>query len=404
MRKTVRSCLRAAASGIAPRRPLDRVAGTSDRRTAPRRSRGRTRRTTTVEGFVFRIQGVDQGGRRLRALHRSIRCRDARQRRAQGPRHDGDRRRRRRAGHDRHRPTGSASCATPPRTCSRRPCSGSTRRRSSASARPITDGFYYDFGVERAVHPRRPQGDRQGDGSASSAQGQRFVRRVVTDDEARAELADEPYKLELIGLKGRTGKRGSARTSESVEVGAGELTIYDNVEPRRRDGLEGPLPRPAPAEHPHDRQRLGADSRRRPRTGAGARRTRSCSASTAPRGPRRTSCAPTSSASRRPPSATTASSARELDLFSFPEEIGSGLSVWHPRGGIVRSEMEQHAPPPPHRRRATPTSTRRTSRRRTSSCSRTTSSPTRRACSRPSTWTRSATSTARSPSTASTTT
>ena len=34
---------------------------------------------------------------------------------------------------------------------------------------------------------------------------------------------------------------------------------------------------------------------------------------------------------------------KELDLFSFPEEIGSGLSVWHPRGGIVRGEMEQHA-------------------------------------------------------------
>ena len=52
---------------------------------------------------------------------------------------------------------------------------------------------------------------------------------------------------------------------------------------------------------------------------------------------------PTSSVSRRPPSAITASSASELDLFSFPDEIGSGLSVWHPRGGVVRGEMEQHA-------------------------------------------------------------
>ncbi|MEI5579514.1 threonine--tRNA ligase, partial [Streptomyces brasiliscabiei] len=61
-------------------------------------------------------------------------------------------------------------------------------------------------------------------------ENQRFVRRVVTDDEARAELADEPFKLELIGLKG-----GSAEAAEgaSVEVGAGELTIYDNV---NRDG------------------------------------------------------------------------------------------------------------------------------------------------------------------------
>ena len=55
--------------------------------------------------------------------------------------------------------------------------------------------------------------------------GQRFVRRVVTEDDARVELANEPYKLELIGLKG-----GSAAEDESVEVGGAELTIYDNVE------------------------------------------------------------------------------------------------------------------------------------------------------------------------------
>ncbi len=62
-------------------------------------------------------------------------------------------------------------------------------------------------------------------------EGQRFARRVVSDDEARAELAAEPYKLELIGLKG--GDAASAADGAEVEVGAGELTIYDNV---RKDG------------------------------------------------------------------------------------------------------------------------------------------------------------------------
>ena len=63
-------------------------------------------------------------------------------------------------------------------------------------------------------------------------QGQRFVRRVVTDDAARLELADEPYKLELIGLKGHETGTAQFEESESVEVGGAELTIYDNVDPK----------------------------------------------------------------------------------------------------------------------------------------------------------------------------
>ncbi len=94
---------------------------------------------------------------------------------------------------------------------------------------PITDGFYYDFGVE---HPFTPEDVKAIDKEMQRIvrEGQRFVRRVVTDEEARAELVDEPFKLELIGLKG-----GGAEKTEgaSVEVGAGELTIYDNVD---RDG------------------------------------------------------------------------------------------------------------------------------------------------------------------------
>jgi len=91
---------------------------------------------------------------------------------------------------------------------------------------PVTDGFYYDFDVAEAFTPE----DMKALEKAMSRivrSGQRFMRRVVTEDEARAELASEPYKLELIGLKG--GNTGD--DNESVEVGGNELTIYDNVDP-----------------------------------------------------------------------------------------------------------------------------------------------------------------------------
>ena len=90
---------------------------------------------------------------------------------------------------------------------------------------PITDGFYYDFGVDQ---PFTPEDVKAIDKEMQRIirEGQRFTRRVVTDDEARIELADEPFKLELIGLKGSAAHGDSG---ESVEVGAGELTIYDNV-------------------------------------------------------------------------------------------------------------------------------------------------------------------------------
>lgn len=93
---------------------------------------------------------------------------------------------------------------------------------------PITDGFYYDFDVEV---PFTPDDLKALEKSMQRIvkERQRFVRRVVTDEQARAELAHEPYKLELIGLKGGS----SDDDGSSVEVGGGELTIYDNV---RRTG------------------------------------------------------------------------------------------------------------------------------------------------------------------------
>ena len=96
---------------------------------------------------------------------------------------------------------------------------------------PITDGFYYDFDVAEPFTPEDLKDAREADDRGSSRSGQRFVRREVTDDEARAELADEPYKLELIADKGSA----TADDGASAEVGAGQLTIYDNL--RRDDSV-----------------------------------------------------------------------------------------------------------------------------------------------------------------------
>ena len=92
---------------------------------------------------------------------------------------------------------------------------------------PVTDGFYYDFKVDNAFTPEDLSAIEK-EMNRIVQEGQRFMRRVVSDDEARAELANEPFKLELIGLKGdNTGD-----DNESVEVGGSELTIYDNVDPK----------------------------------------------------------------------------------------------------------------------------------------------------------------------------
>jgi threonyl-tRNA synthetase len=208
---------------------------------------------------------------------------------------------------------------------------------------PITDGFYYDFDVETPFTPD----DLKAIAKAMDRiirQGQRFVRRVVTEDEARAELANEPYKLELIGLKGHVGHgSGSTDDNEEVEVGGAELTIYENVDGKTgevywKDLCRGPhlpntrmigngwaLVRNAAAywrgsEKNKQLQRIYGTAWA---TKDELREYQERQAEAAKRDHRKLG--------------------KELDLFSFPEEIGSGLSVWHPRGGIVRQEIEQHA-------------------------------------------------------------
>ncbi|MFD0481056.1 threonine--tRNA ligase [Kineococcus sp. GCM10028916] len=206
---------------------------------------------------------------------------------------------------------------------------------------PIRDGFYFDFDVER---PFTPEDLKVIEKTMQRIvkEGQRFARRDVSDDEARAEMADEPYKLELIGLKS-TAPGGVADAAEgaSAEVGEGGLTIYDNL--KRDDSVafkdlcRGPhLPT----------TRL---------VGIGFSLTRSAAAywrgsEKNPQLQRIYGTAWPSKDELKAYQERVAEAERrdhrrlgaELDLFSFPDEIGSGLVVFHPKGGVIKREMEDY--------------------------------------------------------------
>ena len=204
---------------------------------------------------------------------------------------------------------------------------------------PVTDGFYYDFGVE---HPFTPEDIKAIDKEMQRIvrEGQRFVRRVVTEEEARVELVDEPFKLELIDLKG--GGAADKAEGASVEVGAGELTIYDNVD---RDGqtvwkdlCRGPhLPNTRMIGNGWALQRIAGAYWRGSEKNPQLQRIYGTAWPT--KDELRAYQTRLEEAAKRDHRKL----GKELDLFSFPDEIGSGLSVWHPRGGVVRGEMEQHA-------------------------------------------------------------
>jgi len=206
---------------------------------------------------------------------------------------------------------------------------------------PVTDGFYYDFDVAEPFTPEDLTAIQK-EMERIIRSGQRFVRRVVTEDEARAELAGEPYKLELVGLKGHVGHgEGSGDDGESVEVGGAELTIYDNVD---RDGstawkdlCRGPHVPNTGALGVFRLMRIAAAYWRGSEKNPQLQRIYGTAWPT--KDELRGYLDRLEEAAKRDHRKL----GRELDLFSFPDEIGSGLSVWHPRGGVIRQEMEQHA-------------------------------------------------------------
>ncbi|GAA1444781.1 threonine--tRNA ligase [Leifsonia poae] len=208
---------------------------------------------------------------------------------------------------------------------------------------PITDGFYYDFDV---VEPFTPEDLKTLDKEMSRIvrAGQRFVRRVVTDDEARAELADEPYKLELIGLKGGAQKGDTAAfdAEESVEVGGGELTIYDNVDPKTgetvwKDLCRGPhLPNTRMIGNGWALTRVAAAYWR------GSEKNKQLQRIYGTAWPTKDELRAYQTRMEEAAKRDHRKLGAELDLFSFPDEIGSGLAVFHPRGGIIRNEIENY--------------------------------------------------------------
>jgi threonyl-tRNA synthetase len=199
---------------------------------------------------------------------------------------------------------------------------------------PVDNGFYYDFDVE---HPFQPDDLKRVEKRMREIvkQGQVFSRRVVSDEEARAELAAEPYKLELIGLK------GGAADEEAVEVGGAELTVYDNLDPKSgelcwKDLCRGPhLPstRVIPA---FKLMRTGGAYWRGSEKNPQLQRIYGTAWESRERQDDYLKLL--EEAERRDHRKLGA----ELDLFSFPPELGSGLPVFHPKGGIIRKEMEDY--------------------------------------------------------------
>ena len=202
---------------------------------------------------------------------------------------------------------------------------------------PIDNGFYYDFGVDT---PFTPEDLRALEKAMARIvkEGQTFQRRVVTEDEAREELADQPYKLELIETKsGSSDEDGS-----SVEVGSGELTIYDNVrrngEVAWRDLCRGPhVPTTKVLGNGFALQRSAAAYWRGSEHNPQLQRIYGTAWPT--KQELRDYLDRLAEAERRDHRRL----GNEMDLFSFPEEIGSGLPVFHPKGATVRMEMEDYS-------------------------------------------------------------
>jgi threonyl-tRNA synthetase len=201
---------------------------------------------------------------------------------------------------------------------------------------PVRDGFYYDFQVDTPFTPEDLQALEKRMRQIIKG-SQQFSRRVLESIEAaKEELADEPFKLELVDLKSEVD------TSEVMEVGGGELTIYDNLDPRTKERVWSDLCR-----GPHVPTTKCIPAFKLTRVAAAYWRGNEKNPQlqriygTAWESPEAQDAylERVAEAERRDHRKLGA----ELDLFSFPEEIGSGLPVFHPKGGIIRRELENYS-------------------------------------------------------------
>jgi threonyl-tRNA synthetase len=199
---------------------------------------------------------------------------------------------------------------------------------------PIKDGFYYDFDLARPLTPEDLD-DVTKRMTSIVKSGQRFERRVTNEAEASVELAGEPYKLRLIGSEGG---------AEVMEVGGAELTFYDNVDPKTGEVCWSDLCR---GPHVPNTRYIPPNAFKLMRTSAaywlGDQANEQLQRLYGTAWPSKDDLKAyldfLAEAERRDHRRLGA----ELDLFSFPDEIGSGLAVFHPKGGVVRRVMEDYS-------------------------------------------------------------
>ena len=203
----------------------------------------------------------------------------------------------------------------------------------------ITDGFYFDFDV---AEPFTPEDLKTLEKMMLKIvnQNQKFARRVVTEDEAKVAMANEPYKLELLN---KANEADSAGEGVNVEVGAGEITIYDNVDRKTGDIVWCDLCR-----GPHlPNTKLISNAFALTRTSAaywlGNQENQQLQRIYGTAWPTKADLKAYQERIAEAERRDHRKLGVELDLFSFPDELGSGLPVFHPRGGIIRKEMEDYS-------------------------------------------------------------
>ncbi len=204
---------------------------------------------------------------------------------------------------------------------------------------PTKDGFFYDFGTTRTFTPEDLVSIEKKCVEIINS-GQKFARRVTTREAARTELKNEPFKIRLLGAD----DDATVMSEDVMEVGGGELTIYDNIDLRSGelrwcDLCRGP--------HVPDTRYIDARAIKLMRTSAaywlGDQKNESMQRVYGTAWPTKDGLKQYLNMLEEAEKRDHRRLGIDLDLFSFPDEIGSGLAVFHPKGGIIRRQMEDYS-------------------------------------------------------------